>query len=347
VDGLFARLGSGIGLAPSSGTERLRRGLAGLVAVYALVLCGQGVIHGDFVSPAALIMLALALAVYANRGGRAVRDWGLVFLALIAYVLAGSAVPDLGLEVHYTPQIEVERLLAFGELPTLWLQEHLYGGAVGALEIFALVMYLSHFVAPVLLASLIWLYWPGRGFGDLFFGILAVSLLGEITFLVAPTAPPWLAGDQGVIPHVHHVIRETLYGLGLDGIAARKDAAGSYNIVAAVPSLHAAWPVIGLLVIRKHGLPRWLFSVQAVLVVGVAFAIVYTGDHYVVDVLAGIVYALAAWWLVERALRIGRDPEPAVEPAAAGAALRPLPAPQMLVSRIEDPARSESPTMLP
>jgi hypothetical protein len=54
-------------------------------------------------------------------------------------------------------------------------------------------MYLSHFVVPGLLASLIWLYWPGRGFGDLLFGILLVSLLGEITFFLAPTAPPWMA----------------------------------------------------------------------------------------------------------------------------------------------------------
>ena len=45
---------------------------------------------------------------------------------------------------------------------------------------------------------------------------------------------------------------------------------------------------------------------------GVVFAIVYTGEHYVVDAIAGAAYALAAWWLVERLLAFGR---PSVEPA--------------------------------
>jgi hypothetical protein len=310
------------GPASHAGPERLvRKGLAALVLLFAALLATRSALDGEFFSPVALFLALVALAVFCGWGGRAMRDWGLVFVALVAYAVGASAVPDLGLGVHYTPQIDADRLLAFGELPTIWLQERLYDGSAGALEIFALVMYLSHFVAPVLLASLIWLYWPGRGFGDLFLGILAVSLLGELTFLVAPTAPPWLAGDTGLIPHVHHVIRDSLYDLGLDGIAARKDAPGSYNIVAAIPSLHTAWPVIALLVIRKHGLPRWLFWSQAALVVGVVFAIVYSGDHYVVDTLAGIVYALAAWWLLQRVARVGRRPQAALAAEASRATL--------------------------
>jgi hypothetical protein len=294
--------------APGSAGTVIRCGLAALVFLYALALAVLTAVHGDFFSPAALLIMAIAVAVYREWGGRAVRDWGLVFVAFISYAVAADAVPDLGFKVHYTPQIEAERLLHGGTLPTIWLQEHLYAGRAGVLEIFSLVMYLSHFLAPVLLASLIWLYWPGRAFGDLFLGILAVTLLGEITFLLAPTAPPWLAGDEGVIPHVHHVIKESLYDLGLDGIAVRKDNPGSYNLVAALPSLHAAWPVIGLLVIRKHRLPRWLLGAQAALTLGVVFAIVYTGEHYFVDALLGVVYALGAWWLLQRALR--RDSHP-------------------------------------
>jgi len=111
---------------------------------------------------------------------------------------------------------------------------------------------------------------------------------------------------MGYIPHVDHVIRQGLYDLGLDSVADRKDAAGSYNLVAAVPSLHAAWPVIGLLVIRKHGLPHWLFGAQALQALGVAFAVVYAGEHYAVDVLAGVIYALVAWWILGRLLALGQ-----------------------------------------
>jgi membrane-associated phospholipid phosphatase len=102
------------------------------------------------------------------------------------------------------------------------------------------------------------------------------------------------------------VIKQGLYDIGLTDLAARKDEPGSYNIVAALPSLHAAWPVIALLVIRKHRLPRWLFVSQALLVLGVVFAIVYTGEHYLVDAVVGCVYAFAAWWLLHAALRSGR-----------------------------------------
>ena len=73
-----------------------------------------------------------------------------------------------------------------------------------------------------------------------------------------------------------------------------------------MPSLHAAWPVIGLLVIRKHGLPHWLFGAQALQALGVAFAVVYAGEHYAVDVLAGVIYALVAWWILGRLLALGQ-----------------------------------------
>jgi membrane-associated phospholipid phosphatase len=102
------------------------------------------------------------------------------------------------------------------------------------------------------------------------------------------------------------MIKQGLFDLGLDSVAERKDAAGSYNLVAAVPSLHAAWPIIGLLVIRKHGLPKWLFGAQALQALGVAFAVVYAGEHYAVDVFAGVVYALVAWWILGRLLVLGQ-----------------------------------------
>ena len=141
-------------------------------------------------SPGALLLAVLAFALYSNRGGRFVRDWLPVFLAFICYGLVAKAVPDLGLQVHYTPQIDADRVLGLGHLPTTWLQSHLYHGETGPLEIFSLLMYLSHFVAPVALACLIWLRWPGRGFNELLYGIVMVSFLAEIAFLLAPDRAP-------------------------------------------------------------------------------------------------------------------------------------------------------------
>jgi hypothetical protein len=305
--------------AQQPGAVRLRRGLAVVTLVFALVASFRSIDRGGMLSPGALLLAVMAFALYSNRGGRFVRDWLPVFLAFLCYALVAKAVPDLGLQVHYTPQIDADKVLGLGHLPTTWLQSHLYHGETGPLEIFSLLMYLSHFVAPVALACLIWLRWPGRGFNDLLYGIVMVSFLAEIAFLLAPTAPPWIAAEHGLIPPVDPVLKNSLTDLGLDELAKAKGDASLYNVVAAVPSLHAAWPLIGLLVIRKYRLPRWLFWTQLALTVGVCFAIVYTGEHYVVDILAGFAFALGAWWLVQWALSAGRSPLAVTPPGAEAA----------------------------
>jgi PAP2 superfamily len=286
------------------------------MAAYALVYAGLGLSRGQGLSIAAFITLLIAIALYANRTARFLRDWVPVFVGLALYVMTEAAVPDLGMKVHYLPQIEVDRVLGFGTLPTTWLQEHLYGGGTGPLELFSLLMYTSHFLAPLILAFLIWSVWERRGFADLLFGILAVSILGDITFVLAPTAPPWLAAQHGLIEPVQPIITSALYDLHLDVLAAHKGDASKYNVVAAIPSLHAAWPIICLLVIRKHRLPGWLFASQMALTLGVFFAIVYTGEHYLIDAIVGVVYAFAAWWLLQLAFGAKR----ALRPAAATSA---------------------------
>jgi len=321
LDRLAAFLDSGKA-SQQPGAVRVRRGLAAVTLVFALLASFRSIDRGGMLSPGAVLLAVMAFALYSNRGGRFVRDWLPVFLAFLCYGLVAKAVPDLGLQVHYTPQIDADRILGLGHLPTTWLQSHLYHGDTGPLEFFSLLMYLSHFVAPVALACLIWLRWPGRGFNDLLYGIVMVSFLAEIAFLLAPTAPPWLAAEHGLIPPVDPVLKNSLTDLGLNELAKAKGDASLYNVVAAVPSLHAAWPLIGLLVIRKYHLPRWLFWTQLGLTLGVCFAIVYTGEHYVVDILAGFAFALAAWWLVQWALAAGREQIPVTAPAEAAHAER-------------------------
>ena len=299
----------------SAGAARIRRVLAALFLVYAVALSVLAVDRGGLPSWGQVLMAVMALALLANRGGRFVRDWVPVILGFVAYALAGQFAERLDFAVHYKPQIDADRVIGLGTVPTLWLQHHLYHGTTGALEIFSMVMYLSHFFAPLFLGLALWWWMKGRGFSDLMFGLLIVSVLGEITFVLAPTAPPWLAAEHGFLPPVHHVIKQGLSDLHLGAAAAAYGSAGSYNVVAAVPSLHVAWPVIGLLVIRKHRLPRWLFAAQAAQLAGVIFAIVYTGEHYAFDAVAGAAYALAAWGLLSYAVRApGRLPGPAFVP---------------------------------
>ena len=68
------------------------------------------------------------------------------------------------------------------------------------------------------------------------------------------------------------------------------------NLVAAVPSIHAAYPLlIFMFAIKKTGLYALTLLPY---VLGVWFTVVYLGEHYVVDVFAGIVYALGSYGIV-------------------------------------------------
>src|SRR5207244_12136592 len=78
-----------------------------------------------------------------------------------------------------------------------------------------------------------------------------------------------------------------------------------YDVTAAVPSLHVAFPLLCIFTVLRYGLPRVIAFGLALNTLGVVFAIVYMGEHYLVDGIAGAVYAVATWWLVTRLL--GRE----------------------------------------
>ena len=303
----------------STGARTVRRLVAVLFLAYAGVLEVTTISHGDF-NTTPLFFMVGAGALLINRFGRLTYYFVPVVLGLVAYLTTSQYVNRFSLPVHYTPQLRAEEYLTPGPIPTVWLQEHLYHGRTGVLEVFSFAMYISHFAVPILLAVGLALTDRGRAFALLMFGILAASLLGEITFVLAPTAPPWLAAQEGYT-HVHHVLKSTLYDLDLTKLAALDGDATKYNVTAAVPSLHVAFPVICVLTAIRAKLPRIVVVGLVLNLLGVTFAIVYTGEHYLVDALAGALYGVVAWLLVRHLLERGSRRESAPsEPAVALAA---------------------------
>jgi hypothetical protein len=307
----------------SAGAARIRVALALVFAAYALFATAATVAGGRIPGWPQVIMLLMAVALLSGRGGSFVRDWTPVLLGVLVYWQGTQLVERLHMGVHYMPQIDADRLIGFGQVPTQWLQAHLYGGATGPLEVGALLAYASHFFVPLGIAFYVWWACGRQVFNTLVLSLLVVSVLGEITFVLAPTAPPWLAAHDGHLAGVHPILKQALASLHLDAAASLKGDPHAYNIVAAVPSLHIAFPVMGLLAIRKFRLPRWVLAVQVTQLVAVFFAIVYTGEHYVVDALAGAFYALVAWAIVQRAVRTAEVVE--LRASACGAARAPGP----------------------
>jgi inositol phosphorylceramide synthase catalytic subunit len=119
---------------------------------------------------------------------------------------------------------------------------------------------------------------------------LLVNLLGFIIYYAYPAAPPWYVQLYGFAfdPHTPG----NTAGLGrFDSFFHVSVFSGLYakssNVFAAMPSLHAAYPLTVLYYGIKYRL-GWINALFALIVAGIWFAAVYTSHHYVLDVLAGI-----------------------------------------------------------
>jgi membrane-associated phospholipid phosphatase len=126
--------------------------------------------------------------------------------------------------------------------------------------------------------------------------------LGCVVYWLVPTAPPWYAGANGQMPPVRRIMAEAgerawrrlwhpLYH-SLQG-----------NPFAAMPSLHFGTSVMAARVLsqvgRGHAALGWAYALT------LGFGLVYLGEHYVVDLLAGLALAEGIW-------RIGPRAEPAI-----------------------------------
>jgi membrane-associated phospholipid phosphatase len=112
--------------------------------------------------------------------------------------------------------------------------------------------------------------------------------LGCVVYWCVPTAPPWWAARQGSMPPVRRIMAEAgerfwgrlwrpLYH-SLEG-----------NPFAAMPSLHFGTSVMAARVLagvgRGPGALGWSYAIT------LGFALVYLGEHYVVDLIAGLALA--------------------------------------------------------
>lgn len=156
---------------------------------------------------------------------------------------------------------------------------------------------------PVIIATMAWLVWRHRETFLLLRDAMVVSgLLGMVVFVTYPLAPPRLA-DLGLLDTVtqsssaYRVLQPPMF----------------VNQYAAMPSLHAGWDLlVGIAIVAAASSPV-LRLVGAVLPLLMAYAVVATGNHYIVDVPAGITLALigyaAARLLARRRAGGGAHPE--------------------------------------
>ena len=208
---------------------------------------------------------------------------------------------------HVEPQLSGDQQL-FGQLPTIWLQHRLHPtGNFHWYDVVLSVVYMSHFILPLAVALLLWSR-SYQAFQHYVAVFTTLSVMGLATYLLFPAAPPWMASLNGYAPHgIDRIMGETLKAIGSTPARSLIERGEAWsNPVAAMPSLHAAMPMMILLFF--WGTARWWF--RAVLVtytLAMAFALVYGGEHYVVDILAGWAYAAIAWLVVTQIARRRRQ----------------------------------------
>jgi hypothetical protein len=280
-----------------------RRRVVTLVLGYAAGLGGMILVKGVFLSADRYFLILLVPAIALGVGRSYIRD----FLPFIALVLLYEEARGLAHSLHphpfYEPMLTLDRWIGLGEVPTIRLQGWLWHGHLEWYDHAFSLLDRLHFIVPPTLLFLIWLE-RRDAFYRCAATLVAVSFAGAATFLAFPAAPPWLASKHGLIPHVARI--GYIEG-GNSPVATSKSWIESNllpNPVAAVPSLHAAYALLVLLFACAWRGRKGLWAAPYTL--GMWFTVVYLGDHYVVDIVAGAVYAAVGWFAVPRLLRLGR-----------------------------------------
>ena len=245
----------------------------------------------------------------ARTGQRALFDPGVLgrlgARGLIVLVYVVGAIPagllrgradNLGFAVHR--HFNAFESVVFWDGPSRGLQALLVG--FRPLQYLAVWTYASWFFLP-LIATMPLMEGPARRYWRLVGFLLLTYYAGMPFFFLFPLAPPWMHD-----PGVQHVL-----ALVNPGVASKDD-----NPFAAMPSLHVALPAAAAFWFGIR--TRWgrILLGYSLLI---ALTVMFTGDHYLADIVAG--YALAgAMLILVRALRLpllddGNAPDGPTAPA--------------------------------
>ena len=252
-----------------------------------------------------------------------VRDWLPFALVLVAYDLSRGAATLFGRPTLWQWQADADRWLFFGTMPTVWLQEHLKLPKPPWWEVAISSVYMSFFVLPYVVAAILWMRnrdeW--KSFVRLFVGL---SFAGLVIYTLLPAAPPWAAArctaadvvggpsgprcmfgsprgvpdggllgamqttQDGANDWVERIVARGWGNLHLHSATALIDQGqASVNLVAAIPSLHAALTAAVSAFLWRRVHRRWRPLLVAYPLI-MAFTLVYTAEHYVVDILLGL-----------------------------------------------------------
>ena len=237
---------------------------------------------------AAAAPVALCVAVPRRR----IRDVAVVALNMWGYVAAYEMPHDepgrLEARVHVDYPIAIDRLLGLGVPPTLRFQRRSKPGEINRFERVLVWCHWLWFFVPHASVGYVLARRPER-FPAAAARMYGVFDTGAVFYWAIPTAPPWWADSHGHFGagealHVRRMMIEYGEQFWGDRWGALYDVLGG-NPLAAMPSLHFATSLMAAHLLSEvdpvAGALGWTYASL------LGLALVYLGEHYAVDLLAG------------------------------------------------------------
>jgi hypothetical protein len=229
----------------------------------------------------------LALAVLYPRSKK--RDVALFAMQMWAFGMAHEIPYDdperLRARLRIGYPIAIDRAIGGGRLPNARLQHALARlPRVKAVDRFLAWAHWLWFLEPYLALVLI-LFRDNERFPRSARQLAAVFDIGCAVYFLAPTAPPWWSSQEG---RTGEEVRRVMVEVGEETWGAawpRMYHTLGGNPWAAMPSLHFATALMAAIALAEAGKVEGAVGWGYALTLG--FALVYLGEHYVIDLIAG------------------------------------------------------------
>ena len=260
----------------------------------------------------ALVVFSLVLG--RRRARQFLIDW-LPFIGFwIAYDMMRGVADSIRHVINVTPPFEGELALFGwmfgGQIPSFYFEHYQAVHEGSALKIFLDVLgancYTLHFGAPLILG---WILWHTTNDRPMFYRfvwtITVLNVMALATFMLYPAAPPWYVYKYGLVQPVGDIQGSAGALVNFDKLIGKNFLQSIWdtfnaNLYAAIPSLHGAYPCaiafFGTIRFRKGRGWWWIYPAAT------WFSAVYLDEHYIIDLLIGLVYLVVAILFVSRML---------------------------------------------
>jgi membrane-associated phospholipid phosphatase len=275
---------------------------------YSIALLVYYVMYGRLLQflPALFFLGAIPLLVVLGASRQMAKYWIPFVTIMLSYEALAGIVGSYAASKGVYSLYPIDRAI-WGFNVTGWVQSTFSSPVVTEITTF---FYTLHF--PLIVITCVVLWYAGRKiFGKYMVTMIMTSYASLVTFILIPTAPPWY---QGVAVDLYQSASAATLPSSLTSFMFSFES----DKFAAFPSLHAAYAIVFSYFMIK--LDRRLAFVAIPITVGILFSTLYLGQHYLIDLVGGAVYALIPCLISEKLnIQIPSPKEkssPSTEPSA-------------------------------